>query len=168
MKAALASSVTPSSASNNSSGTGAPAACPECRKGTSGYSAVGEQQRRVAAIFAAAGYDLVIGHHPHLAQDVDIVDGMPVIYSLGNFVFGSPGRYTKRFPGYSLVARTYLGADGLRAIELSCIVTDNDRVNYQPRPCTGAQAETLMRSLGPHVTVRAGKGLVEWPNPEAR
>ncbi len=87
--------------------------------------------------------------------------GMPVIYSLGNFAFGSPGRYSERFPGYGMVARTLLGADGFHSIELTCIETDNDIVNYQPRPCTEAQAQGLMRRLGPRVAVRGSTGLVE-------
>ncbi len=95
------------------------------------------------------------------AQEVDLIDGMPVLYSLGNLVFGSTGRYTEEFPGYSLVARTYLGPDGPRATELTCIVTDNEIVNHQPRPCTAAQADTVLRSLGPHVAIRGDKGLVE-------
>jgi poly-gamma-glutamate capsule biosynthesis protein CapA/YwtB (metallophosphatase superfamily) len=125
------------------------------------YVGVTEQQRRLAASFARAGYDLVVGHHAHVAQEVEIVGGMPVLYSLGNLVFGSSGRYTEQFPGYSVVARTYLGADGLRAIELACIVTDNDVVKHQPRPCTAAQTEALVGRLGPNVTLRGGKGLME-------
>lgn len=34
-----------------------------------------------------AGADLVIGHHPHVAQEVEKYNGKYIIYSLGNFVF---------------------------------------------------------------------------------
>ncbi|MDR3767213.1 MAG: CapA family protein, partial [Butyricicoccus sp.] len=34
------------------------------------------------------GADLVIGHHPHVAQEVEIYQGKPIVYSLGNLVFG--------------------------------------------------------------------------------
>ncbi len=34
-----------------------------------------------------AGADLIIGHHPHVVQDIDIYQGVPIVYSLGNFVF---------------------------------------------------------------------------------
>jgi poly-gamma-glutamate synthesis protein (capsule biosynthesis protein) len=33
------------------------------------------------------GFDGIIGHHPHVVQDVDMLDGVPVFYSLGNFIF---------------------------------------------------------------------------------
>lgn len=125
------------------------------------YAGVTDEQRGLAATFARAGYDLVVGHHAHVAQEVEIVGSMPVIYSLGNLVFGSTGRYTEELPGYSVVARTYLGPDGLRAIELACIVTDNKVVSHQPRPCTSPETEALMGRLGPHVTLRGDKGVVE-------
>jgi len=44
-------------------------------------------QAAVAEQLVASGADLVIGHHPHVVQDIDIVDGVPVIYSLGNYIF---------------------------------------------------------------------------------
>lgn len=49
-------------------------------------------QKEMAQILADAGVDLIIGHHPHVVQEIDVVsssDGnnqMLVYYSLGNFV----------------------------------------------------------------------------------
>jgi len=34
-----------------------------------------------------AGADLILGHHPHVLQSVEIYKERPIIYSLGNFVF---------------------------------------------------------------------------------
>jgi len=36
---------------------------------------------------ADAGADLIIGHHPHVPQGVQVWDQVPICYSLGNFVF---------------------------------------------------------------------------------
>lgn len=44
-------------------------------------------QMEAAQIFAAAGADLIIGAHPHVVQTVEVIDGTPVVYSLGNFLF---------------------------------------------------------------------------------
>ena len=44
-------------------------------------------QVQLARAFAAAGADVVVGHHPHVLQDVVDVDGTLVAYSLGNFAF---------------------------------------------------------------------------------
>ncbi len=44
-------------------------------------------QERLARSWITAGADLIVGSHPHVTQDFEIIDGRPVIYSLGNFVF---------------------------------------------------------------------------------
>jgi poly-gamma-glutamate synthesis protein (capsule biosynthesis protein) len=41
----------------------------------------------LARELVAAGADLIVGHHPHVVQDVGLVAGVPVVYSLGNFIF---------------------------------------------------------------------------------
>jgi hypothetical protein len=53
-----------------------------------------------------------------------------------------------------LIARTTFGPQGLEAIELSCIVTDNKLIDYQPRPCEGEQARSVMQGLGGRVSVQ--------------
>jgi len=40
-----------------------------------------------AAQLFAAGADLIVGHHPHVIQDIDTIHGKTVYYSIGNFVF---------------------------------------------------------------------------------
>lgn len=46
-------------------------------------------QNKQAPELVEAGADLIIGDHPHILQRIDIIDGVPVIYSLGNFWFNS-------------------------------------------------------------------------------
>ena len=46
-----------------------------------------EEQERMAKSFVSAGADLIVGHHPHVIQDIQLIDGVPVFYSLGNFIF---------------------------------------------------------------------------------
>ncbi|MHB9131249.1 MAG: CapA family protein [Armatimonadota bacterium] len=47
----------------------------------------GEGQRRVAHAAIDAGADLVLGHHPHVRQEVETYRDRPIIYSLGNCLF---------------------------------------------------------------------------------
>jgi len=37
-----------------------------------------------------AGADVVVGHHPHVVQGVEVYQGKPIFYSLGNFAFDWP------------------------------------------------------------------------------
>lgn len=46
-----------------------------------------ETQRKLAHTLIDLGFDVVIGHHPHVVQDVELYKGKPIFYSLGNFVF---------------------------------------------------------------------------------
>lgn len=46
-------------------------------------------QDEQAPLYAQAGVDLIIGDHAHCLQRLDVVSGVPVIYSLGNYWFNS-------------------------------------------------------------------------------
>ncbi len=46
-----------------------------------------EAQEQLAHRLIDLGFDAVIGHHPHVVQDVELYNGKPIIYSLGNFIF---------------------------------------------------------------------------------
>jgi len=114
-------------------------------------------QHHVATWFSEAGYDLVIGHGPHIAQQATMIDDMPVFYSLGNFVFGTGGRFTETAPGRGLVLTTAFTADGLTGLDVTCIATDNDVVAFQPQPCDADTAGAVKRTLGiPSVIDRVG------------
>jgi poly-gamma-glutamate synthesis protein (capsule biosynthesis protein) len=41
----------------------------------------------MAHTFVDSGADLVIGHHPHVVQTMEVYNDVPIFYSLGNFVF---------------------------------------------------------------------------------
>lgn len=46
-----------------------------------------ERQLRLAKALLLAGADVIAGHHPHVLQPVQVVNGRVVAYSLGNFSF---------------------------------------------------------------------------------
>lgn len=107
-----------------------------------------EEQRRAAREFASAGYDLVVGHGPHIPQRAEVVDGMPVVYSLGNFVFGTPGSFDTQIPGEAVVLKTEFTTEGLTSLTAACIVTDNDIVAFQPVAMESAASTALLDRLG--------------------
>ena len=45
-------------------------------------------QQSIAHYCIDKGADLVIGHHPHVAQETETYKGKQIVYSLGNLVFG--------------------------------------------------------------------------------
>lgn len=46
-----------------------------------------DYQTNIAKNCFEAGADLVIGAHPHVLQGIEFMDGKPVFYSLGNYIF---------------------------------------------------------------------------------
>ena len=46
-------------------------------------------QTSQAPRIAQAGADLIVGDHPHVLQGIDVVEGAPVVYSVGNLWFNS-------------------------------------------------------------------------------
>ena len=51
-------------------------------------------QVRLAHRAIDAGADLIVGHHPHVLQGIELYRGKAIAYSLGNFVFGGNARHT--------------------------------------------------------------------------
>ncbi len=48
----------------------------------------GDWQMNIARMTIDQGADLVVGHHPKVLQGAEIYKGRPIVYSLGNFIFG--------------------------------------------------------------------------------
>ncbi len=46
-------------------------------------------QAIIAHAAVEAGASFVVGAHPHVVQDVEVWKGVPIVYSMGNFVFGA-------------------------------------------------------------------------------
>ena len=43
--------------------------------------------QQTARKLAEAGADAVVGHHPHVPQGIELHQGVPIAYSLGNYIF---------------------------------------------------------------------------------
>lgn len=59
-----------------------------CHFGTEYALNRNETQELIAHTIIDAGADCVIGHHPHVVQGIEIYNGKPIFYSLGNLCFG--------------------------------------------------------------------------------
>jgi poly-gamma-glutamate synthesis protein (capsule biosynthesis protein) len=65
---------------------------------------------------ADAGADLVVGHHPHVPQGLQIHKNTPLFFSLGNFVFFQPTDLLFRKLGFVLFAD--LDCQGIAALKM--------------------------------------------------
>ena len=57
--------------------------------GKEGYHDLEEVQVKSAKEYIDAGADMVVGHHAHVLQGVEMYNKKPIIYNLGNFIFNS-------------------------------------------------------------------------------
>ena len=44
-------------------------------------------QQNIAHSLIDAGADVIIGHHPHVVEGIEVYKNKPIFYSLGNFIF---------------------------------------------------------------------------------
>lgn len=104
----------------------------------SNYIWKSKSQTELAKKFIDAGADIVIGHGGHLIQEIEQYKDKWVIYSLGNFVFNSPGRYKKEngwpYSAVSILRFSFENKKLNARVRIYPIITDNLVTNYQTRP----------------------------------
>ncbi|MEB0140517.1 MULTISPECIES: CapA family protein [unclassified Undibacterium] len=92
------------------------------------------RQRALARSMIQAGADAVIGGHPHVTQDIEYVDGKPIIYSLGNFLMDSLDNDAQT---HGWVLRLNISAKGVTAWDTRAADLDDEGI-----PAPSAQAVT--------------------------
>lgn len=55
------------------------------------YTLPSPRIKKLFRFYAEAGAQAVVGHHPHCVSGYEIYDNVPIIYSLGNFLFHRQG-----------------------------------------------------------------------------
>jgi poly-gamma-glutamate capsule biosynthesis protein CapA/YwtB (metallophosphatase superfamily) len=117
----------------------------------SNYQWCNQTQRSLSDSLFSCGIDLIIGHGAHMMQEFERRKTNLVLYSIGNFMFHSPGRYKiMEAPPYSSVASLEIQiTNNLPDIQLKLypIVSDNKLTNYQPRFVNKEELDDLNKVL---------------------
>lgn len=114
------------------------------------YERVPAPEDRLKAQFAIdCGADAVMGHHPHIIQPFELYKKRPIIYSLGNFAFGSGNSQAE-----SILA-AFRFTEAATEITLFPVYIKNrdPRIHYQPKIMIGKAAfKTIqrMKSISGH------------------
>ncbi len=114
------------------------------------------------------GADLVIGHHPHVLQGLELYKNRLIAYSLGNFAFGS---YSARATD-SIILKVYLNKNGLFYARCIPINVDNRIVEFQPRIFSKSEGRHVISQLqqlsyeinGQNILSKSGLILGNWAN----
>jgi poly-gamma-glutamate capsule biosynthesis protein CapA/YwtB (metallophosphatase superfamily) len=99
-------------------------------------------QSTVAKRLVAAGADLVVGGHPHWVQSAERISGVPVLHSLGNFVFDMDFM-TETMEGVFL--ETVWRGDKL--VRTRLVPYRMDPVTFAPSEVHGAEAARILSDI---------------------
>lgn len=112
-----------------------------------------DAQIRMGHLAVDCGADLVLGHHPHVVNGVEVYKGVNIVYSLGNFCFGGKRNPTDKDTFIYQHVFT-VDEDGVVQGEgtvIPCKITsvaDESYNNYQPTPVTDPdEAQAILQKI---------------------
>ncbi len=97
------------------------------------------------------GYDLVIGHHPHVLQGIEEYQGKYIVYSLGNFCFGANRNPPDK--DCMIFQQTFTFLDGEKQEDreirvIPCSVSSvGSRNDYKPTPAEGEEFRRILDKI---------------------
>lgn len=118
--------------------------------GTEYADTAGYDQRHIARRAVANGATIVVGHHPHVPQNISVIDGVPVVYSLGNCCFGG-NTAPKRREALLMSAELHFVSGGLQRLDWTLhpiyISGGSYGNDYRPYPMDDEAAAGLITRL---------------------
>ncbi|MEL7035452.1 MAG: CapA family protein [Cyanobacteria bacterium J06592_8] len=99
----------------------------------------GDWQIELARFTIDQGADLVVGHHPHVLQGAEIYKGRPIVYSLGNFIFGGNSRSNYD----TAILRVALKADRKMKVEFLPVEVRE----YQAQVVRGKKGDQILENI---------------------
>lgn len=88
------------------------------------------------------GADIILGHHPHFPQGIEIYKDKPIIYCLGNFIFGHNHPYwTDNF-----LAKFILTPNKIKSIEILPVAGENQDL-AQPFLLEGDSSQKILQII---------------------
>ena len=110
-----------------------------------------ENQVNLAHSAIDNGADLVLGHHPHVLQGIEVYNGKNIVYSLGNFCFGGNSnpsdKDTMIFQQTFTVQNGELVEDNVTNVIPCSLSSESGRNTYQPTPLEGEEKDRVMAKI---------------------
>ena len=121
------------------------------------------KMQQIAREVLDAGADLIVGDGAHIMQPVGMIEGKPVIYSLGNGTFGTGNNRAE----FAMMAQVVIEDKRLARIEFIPIHTQNRNpdVLFQTRLLEGREAEKVLDDLADSSRRRGAKIKIESGGP---
>jgi poly-gamma-glutamate capsule biosynthesis protein CapA/YwtB (metallophosphatase superfamily) len=100
------------------------------------------KQTEIAHLLINAGADAIIGHHPHVPHGIEVYKERPILYSLGNFVFG----YARKEWSDNYLAEIVIDQERIHGIIIYPISGQGQGL-FRPEVLSGARADALLHEL---------------------
>jgi len=100
------------------------------------------KQVEIAHLLIDAGADAIIGHHPHVPHGIEVYKERPILYSLGNFVFG----YARKEWSDNYLAEIIIDQKRIQGVIIHPISGQGQEL-FQPEVLSGARADALLHEL---------------------
>ena len=104
---------------------------------------VHHKQAEIAHILIDNGADGIIGHHPHVPHGIEIYKKRPILYSLGNFIFG---HHNKQWSD-NFLAEIVIDKKCIQGIIIHPISGQQAPELIQPELLGGARSDSLLHEL---------------------
>ncbi|MCU0845757.1 MAG: CapA family protein [Spirochaetes bacterium] len=102
-----------------------------------------EDQVEMARALIDGGADAVIGHHSHVYQGIEVYRGRPIVYSLGNFLFGSINEDIRD----NIVVAFDFSKKGLSSMRVYPITGNTASHPFQPARLSGGEAQGVLNHV---------------------
>ncbi len=89
------------------------------------------------------GADLVLGHHPHVLQGLELYKNRLIAYSLGNLAFASYSKVARQ----SMLLKVLMHRRGLLFARIYPLNIDNTEVEFQPTPAQDPLAAQIIAKV---------------------
>ncbi len=99
-----------------------------------------KKQQALAHDIIDWGADLIVGHHPHVIQGIELYKGKVIAYSLGNFIFDQKGKGTDQ----SFILECRFKKNGTYTVEI--IPLDRFK-KYFPKEAEGESRSAILKEL---------------------
>ena len=122
-----------------------------------------KKQIKQAKELIDSGFSAVIGHHPHIPQGIEKYKDGIIIYSLGNFLFGSKNQYLN----HNLTVMLHYENQKLIIVEIIPIFGKFQNSDHILRELNYREAEefllefsVLCENLGTKIEIKNGRGYI--------
>jgi poly-gamma-glutamate capsule biosynthesis protein CapA/YwtB (metallophosphatase superfamily) len=120
-----------------------------------------EDQRKIAHRLVDAGANLIIGHHPHCLQGVELYQGAVIAYSLGNFVYDRQRRPKCQ---ESLLLKAFFEGRSLKKVYLYPVIIDSEQPRLAGKDAAAKilqRTTVLCQGFNTSLVVNDGIGIIE-------